>query len=298
MVNPVTVQTISGRRRRITLLDDDIELDGVKSDISKEFGINDGEVGDPLDFDLVADGRLLNDDNFDRDHLMQAQFLTISKKTYCSFAEHIISPYSTKMKWIFRVMFVITASLFVAASAQISFTLPYDRTVPVTFQTLAVLLVGSLLGPYMGTVSVLLYIFLGAVGLPFFASQSGGYAVLKGPTSGYLFGFLVATAITGVLSERGFDRVYILAWKNSLIVMLVADLSVYIVGVPVLSIFVGWSSAFTLGFVPFIPGDIIKILIATAIQPTCWRLLSFLFNYRHNTYRNVWTFRQEQSHDI
>jgi len=292
------VQTISGRRRRIVLHDDDIGLDEVKSDISKEFGSNDGEVGNPFEFELVADGKPLNDGNFDKDHLMRAQFLTISKKSYCIFAEHIISPYSSLKKWIFRMIFVITASLFIAALAQISFTFPFDTTVPVTFQTLAVLLVGSLLGPYMGTCGVLLYIFLGAVGLPFFASQSGGYLVLKGPTAGYLFGFLVSSVITGLLSERGFDRVYILAWKNTLIVMLIGDLSVYIVGVPVLSIFVGWSSAFTLGFVPFIPGDIIKILIATAIQPTCWRLLSFIFNYKHNTYRNVWSFKEEISTDI
>jgi len=277
--------------------EEDSGLTELKEDIAQEFGENDGEVGRPQEFDLIVDGKLLSEDNFEKDHLI-TNILSISKKKYLSFAEHLISPYSTKMRWIFRVLFVITASLFIAACAQISFTLPIDRTVPVTFQTLAVLLVGSLQGPYLGTAGTLLYIFLGAVGLPFFASQTGGFAVLKGPTSGYLFGFLIATAITGALSERGFDRAYILAWKNSLIGMLIGDISVYIVGVPVLSIFVGWSEAFTLGLVPFIPGDIIKILIATAIQPTCWRILSFIFNYRHHTYHNVWTFKQEISENI
>jgi len=143
--------------------EEDSGLTELKEDIAQEFGENDGEVGRPQEFDLIVDGKLLSEDNFEKDHLI-TNILSISKKKYLSFAEHLISPYSTKMRWIFRVLFVITASLFIAACAQISFTLPIDRTVPVTFQTLAVLLVGSLQGPYLGTAGTLLYIFFGSSG--------------------------------------------------------------------------------------------------------------------------------------
>jgi biotin transporter BioY len=60
--------------------------------------------------------------------------------------------------------------------------------------------------------------------------------------------------------------------------MLVGDASIYIIGIPVLAIFVGWKGAFLLGFIPFIIGDIFKVIIASLILPTCWKITAFLFN--------------------
>ena len=91
---------------------------------------------------------------------------------------------------------VILGALFIAACAQISFFFPFDKEVPVTFQTFAVLLIGSLYGVFLGLATVMLYLAEGAAGAPFFSVQTGGYKVLAGTTSGYLFGFLLAAAVT------------------------------------------------------------------------------------------------------
>jgi biotin transport system substrate-specific component len=100
---------------------------------------------------------------------------------------------------IFRIIFVVVGSLFLAALAQISFYLPFDRHVPVTLQTLGVLLIGTLYGWILGVSTIILYLLEGLVGLPFFAEQSGGYKVLEGATAGYLFGFILSAFITVLL---------------------------------------------------------------------------------------------------
>ena len=126
-----------------------------------------------------------------------------------SFVEYLMLDKSAKTRWILRTMFCVVGSLFIASMAQISFTIPhYNKDVPITLQTLAVLLignvtfklvieiVGTLYGWKLGVVTVVLYLLEGLTGAPFFASQKGGYQILEGPTSGYLFGFIVAAFVT------------------------------------------------------------------------------------------------------
>ena len=171
-------------------------------------------------------------------------------------------------------IFVIAGALLVALSAQISiptvdlyarFSIPLDFTpVPITGQTLAVLLVGATGGARRGGSSLLFYLAGGALGLPFF-SPIGGPA-----TYGYLIGFAVAAIVVGFLAERGWDRSY----RRAVVAMLVGNIVIYLFGLRWLSDFLslGLNATLTAGLTPFIPGDIIKLLIAAAVLPSAWRL--------------------------
>ena len=155
-------------------------------------------------------------------------------------------------------------ALFIALSAQISIPL-WFTPVPITGQTLAVLLVGATGGTRRGGAALLLYLGGGALGLGFF-SPSGGPA-----TYGYLGGFLAAALLVGYLAERGWDRSY----RRSIAAMLAGNIVIYLVGLPWLGINVGLHVGATLGagLTPFIPGDIVKLLLAAAVLPSAWRLL-------------------------
>jgi len=178
---------------------------------------------------------------------------------------------------LLRVFFAIIGSLFIAALSQIAFFFPWNRDVPNTFQTLGVLLVGNLYGKWLGPFTVILYLLEG-LGLPFFADKSHGYIYLKGPTAGYFFGFILAAFITGFLAERGFDRAYILTWRSTFVEMVIADLSIYLIGIPVLWGYLGWKIAWLDGFAVFLIGDAIKIMIAVLLLPSLWKLLARIFD--------------------
>ncbi len=133
--------------------------------------------------------------------------------------------------------------------------------VPVTFQTLFTLLSGCILGPAGGVMSQALYILMGAAGLPVFSRGGSGLAHLLGPTGGYLFGFMGAAYVSGIFALRGKIKTALIA----------GSLTVYIVAIPWLGIYtrMSWTQTLAAGFIPFIPGDIIKIFAGLGI----WRRL-------------------------
>ena len=110
---------------------------------------------------------------------------------------------------------VIGFALLTAAAAQVRISLPFTP-VPITGQTFAVLLAGASLGSMAGGASQLLYVALGAVGLPFYADGTSGWEVVQGATGGYLIGFLAAAVLVGWLADRGFGR----TWATTLIAFL------------------------------------------------------------------------------
>ncbi|MCY0880036.1 MAG: biotin transporter BioY [Firmicutes bacterium] len=171
-----------------------------------------------------------------------------------------------KKHWAGRVVLVLLGSLFVALMAQISIPLPFTP-VPVTGQTLAVLVVGGALGSQLGALSLLAYLAEGAIGLPVFAGHVGGWPV--GPTGGYLIGFVVMAALVGRLAERGWDRTL----GKSILAMILGELALYAIAVPWLGFYVGFSRAIPLGFLPFIAGDGVKLLIAGGLFPAAWKLV-------------------------
>jgi biotin transport system substrate-specific component len=171
------------------------------------------------------------------------------------------------------ILRVVLGSLLVAVCAQISLPL---QPVPITGQTLGVLLVGALLGSRRGVASLLVYLAEGLVGLPVFAGGTSawspsvvpGVPVIAGPTAGYLLGFVLAAGLVGWLAERGWDR---RVWSAAL-AMVVGNLVIYACGLAWLARFVPAAGLLGAGLLPFLPGDAVKIALAAAALPGAWQL--------------------------
>lgn len=151
-------------------------------------------------------------------------------------------------------------ALLVALSAQVVVPVPFSP-VPMTLQPLAVLAVGGLLGAAGGVSALLLYIVLGALGLPVFAGGGSGILRLLGPTGGYLLAFPIAAGVTGALAGR--------VPRSPLRVLLACALGMVIIhagGVAQLALLGGDPAlAMRVGFVPFLTGDLLKVGLAAAL---------------------------------
>jgi len=159
--------------------------------------------------------------------------------------------------------------LLLAALAQVEIPLPFTP-VPITGQTFGVLLVGAALGSRRGAASMLAYITAGASGLPYFAGGGSGPGILTGATAGYLAGFIVAAYVVGLLAERGYER----RMRTSILPFLLGTLIIYTFGIAWLSTLVGGlQKAVTLGVMPFLIGDTIKLIAAALALPAAWKLV-------------------------
>jgi biotin transport system substrate-specific component len=164
---------------------------------------------------------------------------------------------------------IVAGATLTALSAQVAFTVPWTP-VPYTLQTGAVLLVGTALGTVRGALSMLLYVLVGAIGLPVFAEASGGASHLIGATGGYLVGFVVAAAVVGRLAEAGWDRTF----PRAAGLMLIGTLIVYAIGVPLLAIVAELppATAVEVGALVFLPSDLAKVALAALLLPLAWRV--------------------------
>ncbi|HWH35603.1 MAG TPA: biotin transporter BioY [Acidimicrobiales bacterium] len=167
------------------------------------------------------------------------------------------------------VALVVGFALLTAAAAQITIALPWTP-VPLTGTTFAVLLAGATLGWRAGGASQVLYVGLGAVGLPFYQGGESGWTYATGATGGYLVGFVVAAALVGHLAERGQDR----SLATSVPAMLAGTAVIYLFGVVWLGHVIGADAVTALekGMLPFVIGDGLKLLAAGALLPLAWRL--------------------------
>ncbi|MGV3732791.1 MAG: biotin transporter BioY [Microcella sp.] len=172
--------------------------------------------------------------------------------------------------WVSDIALVTAGAALVAVLAQVAVPL---WPVPVTGQTLAVLLVGASLGAARGAASLSLYALLGAVGLPIYSDASSGWSVLLGPTGGYIIGFIASAAIVGWAAERSWDR----GWYKPIITFIGGSLVVFAFGLPWLAVALGQlglpndlQSVLVAGFYPFIIGGLIKAAIAAALLPALW----------------------------
>src|SRR5919106_6648383 len=159
------------------------------------------------------------------------------------------------LDWTRSAGLVIVFSLFIAACAQFSIQI---GTIPITGQSFAVLLTGPLLGSRLGAAAVIAYLIEGAVGLPFFANGGSGIVRFLGPTAGYLVAFPAAAFVTGAFAEHGWDRRY----HTAVAAMAIGSLVIMLGGWVWLSQFTGPQVAFQQGVLQFIPGDIVKVLLA------------------------------------
>jgi biotin transport system substrate-specific component len=165
---------------------------------------------------------------------------------------------------LYNVLLVLTGSFFIAALSQLEIILPFSP-VPITAQTFAVLVVGMSLGAVRGGLAVLTYLLEGVAGLP----VSAGVLHLIGPTGGYLIGFIAAACLVGFLAERGWDRNVIF----TLLAMYFGTIMIFCVGLCWLSIYVPAGQVYTFGLLPFVPGSILMIAIASLLLPTVRKLI-------------------------
>ena len=166
------------------------------------------------------------------------------------------------------VALVFIGTAVTALAAQLAIP---NEPVPFTFQTLAVLLVGSTLGAIRGALSLALYALVGGLGLPIFTAQAHGFDYLFGATGGYIIGFILAAALVGWLAEKG--------WSNSSVGMIASyvlgSLVIYGIGASWLTygyLDGDWNKGLNLGVLPFLVWDAIKAFVAAAIVPEAWRL--------------------------
>jgi biotin transport system substrate-specific component len=167
-----------------------------------------------------------------------------------------------------NVAFVVIASLVTAAAAQAEIRLPWTP-VPITGQTFAVLLTGVVLGPRRAFLAQMLYLLEGACGLPFFSGGAAGFAVMAGPTGGYLVAFPFAALVTGTLAERAWDRRPV----TMFLAMLLGSTVIFALGLAQLSRFVPSSQLVASGLAPFVIGDLVKSALAAAAFPAAWKFV-------------------------
>ncbi|HEY7853787.1 MAG TPA: biotin transporter BioY [Aquiluna sp.] len=165
-----------------------------------------------------------------------------------------------------NISLIFGGAALTAVSAQIQLPM---WPVPMTMQTLAVLLVGAALGAKRGALSLSLYLALGAAGLPVFASAKSLTGVI--PTAGYIVGFVAAAALVGYLASRGFSSTPI---KVALSFAL-GSVVIYGFGISGLMLALGldMSTAVAVGVVPFLIGDVVKAAAAAALLPLAWKLV-------------------------
>lgn len=152
----------------------------------------------------------------------------------------------------------------IAVAAQFSIPLPL---VSITLQSLAVTLVGFALGRKAGVAAVLLYLLEGALGMPVFANGKAGFAVLMGPSGGYLFGFVAMAFVLGWFSDRGVLQSF---WKSAAAALL-ANIVMFVPGLIQLSFFVESGKVLEAGLYPFIAGGIVKSVAAALLVAPAYR---------------------------
>jgi biotin transport system substrate-specific component len=159
---------------------------------------------------------------------------------------------------------LVYAALFGALTATGAFIVIPLPPVPITAQTFFLNVSAVLLGGQLGALSQFIYVMLGVVGIPVFAGGKAGLGVIFGPTGGYLLGFIIAAFVIGMISRM--KKSAGIFWN--IFSMLIGMLIIYLLGSLQLSLVakMSFQKALTIGVLPFIPGDVIKILLAAIIS--------------------------------
>jgi biotin transport system substrate-specific component len=186
-------------------------------------------------------------------------------------ADHIGSQQTASSKSLLKDgILIVGASLLMALAARASIYLPLSP-VPITLQTLVVMLAGATLGSRRGALAMLLYLVEGAVWLPVFAGGGGILYLLLSPTAGYLWSYPLAALAVGYLCERNLDRSIV----TSILAVLPGTCIIYALGVPWLAVIAHLNlwQALSAGMFLFLPGDIIKVVVAAILMPAAWQFV-------------------------
>ena len=165
-----------------------------------------------------------------------------------------------------RAALVLAGSIALAISAKVQ--VPF-YPVPMTMQTLVVLVIGATFGLRLGLATIGLYLLEGLIGLPVFATGAGP-AYMTGPTGGYLAGFAAAVAVMGLGAARGYDR----SFTGAFALMTLGHLIILALGWAWLSTLVGAEKAFVVGVMPFAWATVFKTLLAAGLVPALWSLIA------------------------
>ena len=181
----------------------------------------------------------------------------------------------TTSSLVVSLILIAAFACLTAVAARAAIYLPFTP-VPITLQTLAVLLSGALLGSRAGASSQLVYIAGGVAGLPIGAGGNSGIPWLTGPTFGYAIGFVAAAFVTGLMVERGWG---VGIWRLA-VAMVFGNLVIYVLGVARLGGFLdgGVQAAIVAGVLPFLIGDAIKIAVAAGVVPSARMLIAGLWD--------------------
>ena len=175
-------------------------------------------------------------------------------KTFENFNSNVVS-----------ILLVLFGTILLAISAKIQ--LPF-WPVPMTMQTFVIFLIGMTYSVKLSFITVSMYLFEGALGLPVFAS-GGGIAYLVGPTSGYLYGMLISSVVISYLANLGFSKTYL---KTS-ISLLIGSFIIFLFGILYLGSIIGYEKAIIAGLLPFIPSELFKIALAVSLIPTIQKII-------------------------
>ncbi|MDF2990375.1 MAG: bioY [Microbacterium sp.] len=163
-------------------------------------------------------------------------------------------------------------AVFAALSAVLGLpgSFPVFGGVPITAQTLGVMLAGAVLGPWLGALSVTVLLALTAVGLPLLAGGRGGIGVFLGPSAGYALGWILGAVVVGLLVHAGGRRPVV--WRTAVAMLVGGVAAIYLIGIPVQSLVTRLPLAETaLTSLVFVPGDLLKATVATAVVTTLVR---------------------------
>ena len=174
----------------------------------------------------------------------------------------IFQDYNVNLVNIALILFG-TLLLTISAKAQVPFW-----PVPMTMQTFIVFLIGATYGVRLSFLTLVAYLFEGAIGLPVFAT-GGGIVYLTGPTAGYLYGMTIAAALISFFANKGYSTSYI----KSFISIILGSVIIFAFGVLYLGSIVGYSKAFQLGLLPFIPSELFKIFLAVLLIPSLNKII-------------------------
>lgn len=157
-----------------------------------------------------------------------------------------------------------SALLTVSAKVQVPFW-----PVPMTMQSMVVILLGMAYGSRLATATVLLYLLEGLAGLPVFAGAGAGPAYMAGPTGGYLLGFVLAAGFTGWLAERGWDRSPV----KAVAALALGHALLFVPGVAWMAVLFGGEKAIALGLTPFLAATVLKTALGAAIMQAAWAVV-------------------------
>ena len=173
---------------------------------------------------------------------------------------------SKEKEFLKSIFLLLSGVIFLSIMSQLIIPL-YFTPVPISLGSFGIMLVALLYGRKLGTATVISYVAAGSLGAPIFAGFKAGS--LFSPTGGYIIGYIVAAVILGYLSDKGIAKSYVKTFLSLLLVSVI----IFILGALILMLFIPIKNVFMAGVFPFIPGDMIKVIVATLLFPRLWKFI-------------------------